>query len=250
MSRNTLFLASPVRSGSTYIAEEICYRLLRDAGLQYFDLTRDAFSGLTDNSTAAEIKKIHAELFLDPSGWSTSKIHCAALSVITRESRLDETVREAFFGGKARWIFVHRRDKIAQAVSLATARKTGVWHVYEGQNSGAENNANVTTLEIQEALRAILLDDVYLKALSRNLDPERFINVAYEDVLAGGRRVTAAVIKLCGLDVKLRRDKSRHAAKIVASGGELKKGLADKFAGWLAENYHDKPVPARRRRQS
>ena len=239
MTRKTLFLASPVRSGSTYIAEEIAYRLQRYGEFEFFDLTRDAFAGLTDSSTAAEIKEVYGKLFEDPrSGWSTTKIHCAGLSIITREARRDPELREAFFGANSRWIIVQRRNKIAQAVSLATARKSDVWHVYGDPESAGDQDVKVGVTEIQKALHAILFDDVYLDALSGMLAPERVIRVTYEDVFGGARKTTAAVAKLCELDVKLGKERHKQVAKIVPSARSVKSSLVEEFTNWLAENYH------------
>ena len=240
--RNSLFLASAVRSGSTYVAEEIAYRLQRDGGFQFFNLTRDSFSGLTNDSTARDIQNIYRKLFVDTSGWASSKIHSAALSVITRESRRDPTLYKAFFGPRARWIVVQRRDKIAQAVSLAMARKTRTWHSYSRSKSAEKSAQEVSLMEIEAALRSILLDDVYLEAFSRNLSPKQMIRVNYEDVVSSGRQAAAAVIALCGLDVKLKRDKKKQVAKIVRTGRQMKGRLAEEFAAWLGENYHETSV--------
>jgi hypothetical protein len=238
MTRNTLFLASAVRSGSTYVAEEIAYRLQRDGGFQFFDLTRDLFSRLTNNSNSAEIRRIYENLFLDASGWASSKIHCAALSIITREARRDQALRKAFFGSKARWIIVRRRDKMAQAVSLAVASRTGAWHAYKKFALRDTEPPEVTFKEIETALHSILLDDVYLEAFARNIATERMIRVDYEDVRDSGRKVADAVIALCGLKVKLRRDKKRQVAKIVRTSRTYKGRLANEFAAWFAENHH------------
>ena len=239
--RNTLFLAGAVRSGSTYVAEEIAYRLQRDAGFQFFNLTRDFFATLTANSTAADVQRIYSGLFLDGSGWASSKIHCAALSIITREARRDATLHKAFFGPKARWIIVRRRDKIAQAASLAVARATGAWHVYSKPEHAAVPEIGIA--EVEAALRSILLDDVYLEAFCHNIIPRHMIRVDYEDLVAGGRAVTAAAIDLCGLHVTLRRERDPQVAKILRTTKSLKSGLAQKFAMWLGENYHDTAAP-------
>jgi hypothetical protein len=119
------------------------------------------------------------------------------------------------------------------------ARKTGAWHVYESPDSSPDSTAEVTTTEINEALRAILMDDIYLEAFSRNLAPDRVINVVYEDVVQGARRATTAVIALCGLDVRLPRDKERKVAKVVPTATDLKVAFAQRFAAWFAENYHE-----------
>jgi len=238
MTRNTLFIASSVRSGSTYIAEEIAYRLQRDAGFQFFGLTKDAFSELTDHSTAGEIKAIYSGLFLDKSGWASSKIHCAGLSLITRESRRDAELHEAFFGAKARWIIVRRRNRISQAVSLAHARKSGAWHVYGESPPAADDAAEIAWKEVEDALRAISLDDAYLDAFEMQLAPERVVNILYEDVIKSGRKAASAMIKLCDLSVELKRDKKKQVAKIVAAGGTAKTELSRGFAAWFTENYH------------
>jgi hypothetical protein len=121
---------------------------------------------------------------------------------------------------------------------LALARKRGVWHAYEDTGSPADVAAEVSNREIESALTAILLDDVYLDAFCTRLAPENVINVIYEDVIASARATTADVIKLCSLQVELGRDERQQVAKLIPTEAAVKKQLTSTFCAWLAENYH------------
>jgi Stf0 sulphotransferase len=242
LNRNSLFLASSVRSGSTYVAEEIAYRLHNAAQLQFFNLTRDCFWSLTSRSTAEDVKQIFSGLYVDTSGWATSKIHCASMSVIKRESYRDESVREAFFGPTARWIFVRRRNVLAQAVSLAAAKKSGAWAVYSQPESAADSNVEISNDEVHRALGNILLDNIFLDTFERSLAPEQVIRVTYEDIEStGGRRVAAAVVEACGLDIALPLTDDGQVAKIVPSSRQRKISIEREFASWFTARHFAKP---------
>jgi hypothetical protein len=235
--RNALFIASEVRSGSTYIAEAIAYHFQNSFGYSLFDLTKEHFADLNDKSTPGEILGIYDSLYQDHRGWVTCKIMCPALSIILRESRKSEQVCESVFGANSHWIIVRRRSKIEQAVSLAFARRTGNWHSYEGDEVSSEL-LEVGPKDVEDALRAILLSDTYLEALAGFIPDQRKSVVHYEDFMATPLPFIARLYGVLGLpnvgdqvtyvdETKIRRDAivRKHCA-------------AAEFSAWLTQNYH------------
>jgi len=152
----TLFIASEVRSGSTYIAESLAYELESNFGFRMWDLAKEHFSFLDDCSSPDDIVKTWSGLYLDPSGFASAKIMCKGLSVLHRHASSAQDVQQAFFGESAYWIVVRRRDRIKQAVSLAIAIKTGAYHHYGNAEEAPDNGATVSNAEIDSALDMII----------------------------------------------------------------------------------------------
>jgi hypothetical protein len=237
IKRNTLFIASEVRSGSTYIAEAIAYHFHNLYGHSLFDLTKEHFAKLNDLSTSDEILKIFHSLYLDQCGWAACKIMCPSLSIILRESRKSEKVGHAFLGANSHWIIVRRRSKIDQAVSLAFARKTGVWHSYVADDSPSEALI-VGPNDVEEALRAILLSDTYLEALAGFIPENRKVVLYYEDFLSSPSSFIERLYPLLAPSNTREQVTYLDETKIRRNAFAAKHRVAAEFSSWLTENYH------------
>ncbi len=162
---------------------------------------------------------------------------CPSLSIILRESRKSDPLNQSFFGPNSHWIFVRRRSKIEQAVSLAFARTTGVWHSYGGEDNSAESAALGPKL-IEDALRAILLSDTYLEALASLIPENRKLVLHYEDFLSNSQPYIARLHGvLAPPDVSDRVDYV-DATRIQRIGTIAKHRAVLDFNAWLAQNYH------------
>jgi hypothetical protein len=236
--RKTLFLASEVRSGSTYIAESLAYYLEQQFGYSFYGLAKELFSCLDDSSSTEGVLKIYSALFLDKSGWSSSKLMCSSLSIIVRESRRSVAVRSAFFGDETFWIIVRRRDKIKQAVSLAMARKTGLYHYYGDGDESPDSKCQVNKQEIQDALRAIELSDTYLAAFKQMIHCAQYVEIFYEDFLDNEVKFINQVCRLAGFGEVADADAYVNLAKLRPTATEIKSSHAKEFEFWLLENYH------------
>lgn len=173
-----LFIASDVRSGSTYAAESIAYTLNQEAGAQFWDLAQEKFSSLSSRSEAPDILDVYDELWVNEYGFKSAKIMCASLSIILNRSKQSAKLRRIFFGSRTYWIVVRRRNKIRQAVSLAFAKKSGLFHFY-GQGEAQDAGIQVSDEEVMECFKAILLSDEFLGSFAKKVS-----NVAefhYED---------------------------------------------------------------------
>jgi LPS sulfotransferase NodH len=236
--RKTLLLASEVRSGSTYIAESIAYHFEKKAEYYFHGTSQEKFSHLVDCATATDIMEIYNTLYLDKSGWASSKIMCAALSIITRESRRSNEVHSAFFGDATFWIIVRRRDRVKQAVSLALARKSGLYHYYENATESPDVNYQLDIQEIRDALSAIELSDTYLNTFKQSLTEGQYVEIFYEDFLKNEVKFINQVGDLTGITNIADPDTYVSLAKLRPTATQLKSDYAESFKYWLLENYH------------
>ncbi|MDE3176624.1 MAG: hypothetical protein KGM15_11035 [Pseudomonadota bacterium] len=233
--RRCLFIASEVRCGSTFIAETIAYELKRSLGFELWDLAQEHFSYLDDNATPAQAMETWARLHYDASGFVAAKIMCKSLSQLHRLAQLSPELRRAFFGERARWLIVRRRDRIAQATSLALARKTQIYHYYGDPELAADNGAELTLGDIDAALKAVALSDIYLDTFAASLRPERSFSFFYNDFMSDQPGHLARVHELCGFPPF---DAAHYVndSKIKPTGGSVKKAYGEQFRRWFLAN--------------
>jgi LPS sulfotransferase NodH/transposase-like protein len=235
--RKALIIASQVRSGSTFVAESIAYHFEGIFGDVLFDLTREHFAGLSDTSSHEQILTLFNSLYLGHQGWIATKIMCAALSVIVRESRKADSLNDAFFGPNTYWIIVRRRETVGQAVSLAYAREIGDWHVYKTTQKAAEQD-KVTLKETEEALRSVLLSDVYLESFKHFISADSVIEIYYEDFLCDPTPFIERIYGVLGLVRPEGGVRYVDKTKIRRHATNAKQQVARDFKAWLLENYH------------
>jgi LPS sulfotransferase NodH/transposase-like protein len=242
--RKALIIASEVRSGSTFVAESVAYHFHEVFDDVLFGLTKERFADLRETSSHAEILKKFNSLYSGQQGWVATKIMCAALSIMVRETRKAESLKEAFFGSNAHWIIVRRRKKVSQAVSLAYARKTGDWHVYTTEQTSTDK-PRVTFKETEDALRSILLSDTYLEAFSGLIASDKKIEIFYEDFLSDPTRLIEHVYDVLGIAKPSDGVKYVDRTKIRQEAAGQKRQSECDFNTWLLENYYpvDKPQP-------
>ncbi|WP_155626350.1 Stf0 family sulfotransferase [Burkholderia diffusa] len=236
--RKTLYIASEVRSGSTFIAESISYHLNERFGYEFWDLAQERFSGLQAESTADEIIGIQSNLYLNPEGWASSKIMCKALSIIKRESENSEAVKDAFFGDNAYWIVIRRKNKIQQAISLAMAKKSGLYHYYGDPDDAPDNNISSDSVEIEEALKSILLSDIYLESFASTLPRDRRIEINYEEFVDNKIENINKIKMLCNFPIDKESINEINLAKIKQTAQSEKQTARIKFVDWFLKNYY------------
>jgi len=235
--RKFLFVASEVRSGSTYFSENLAYRLENDFGFSFFDVTREKFNTLCDSSTAKDIADIADNLFLDISGWAASKIMCGSLSVIMRECSRSNDLKMKMFGEHAFWIVVRRKDKIKQAISLAFARQSGIYHHYDTNNNDPDGEVELESYELRSALKAIEMSDQYLTVFSETLPKNRFVEIFYEDFCENIDKTLERIYNQMGFEF-LPKSKNENLSKLLPTSVDKKVAYEDKFKEWFLENYH------------
>ncbi len=234
--RKCLFIASEVRSGSTYVAEALSYAFHGTDGFELWDLAKEHFSGLNDDSTPQEALTILRSLFLDRSGFVASKFMCKSLSYLHRLAQASPELHAAFFGDDAYWVVVRRRDEIEQAVSLAMAAKSGVFHHYDESSPAPDADVTLTLEDLDAALKAIALSDLYLETFAASLPQKRVLTVFYKDFLADEAGYIAKVRQLCGFP-KPEREEATGGAKVRPTGRRQKRREAARLREWFLANY-------------
>jgi hypothetical protein len=230
--RKSLFIASEVRCGSTFVAETIAYELHRSCGYGLWDLAKEKFSFVDANTNADEVLHAWSWLYLDSCGFVSSKLMCKALSFIYRRAQESDHLREAFFGENAFWIVVRRRDRIEQAVSLALALKTQTFHHYGDPRPTPDDTAELTLKEMDWALKAVSLSDIYLQAFDASLPRERTLSVDYNDFLADEAGYLEKIHALCGFPPFEAADYVNES-KLKPTGRHVKQFHSEQFRRWF-----------------
>lgn len=230
-----LFIASEVRSGSTYIAESLAYSFSSSYNVDFWDAGKELFSGLTDSSSDTDVLQILDALGLNSAGMRSAKIMCASLSIICREIEKNRTLQEKFFGNEARWIVIRRRNKIKQAVSLATAISSNTWHFYGDVESSPDKSASVSNEAIYEALKMIVISDDYLENFSRMV--ARSAVIYYEDFIDNELSSLQRIINT--LDLPFNSSNLKLSpAKLKKTAQDRKAEAENSFRRYFLENYH------------
>jgi hypothetical protein len=230
--RKCLFIASEVRCGSTFVAETIAYELNRSCGYGVWGLTKEQFSFVDKDTGADELMNAWSALHLDGCGFASSKLMCKALSFIYRRAQESDELREAFFGENAYWIVVRRQDRIEQAVSLALALKTNTFHHYGDPDAAKDKAAELTLEEMDWALKAVSLTDIYLQTFASSLPQERALSFYYKDFLADEAGWLEKIHALCGFP-PFDRTNYVNESKIKRTGRGVKQFYVEQFRQWF-----------------
>ena len=234
--RKAIFIASQVRSGSTFAAELIAYHFDKLFGFKLYDLTKEHFSSLDDRSESGDLQKVIDALYLDSSGYVCAKVMTESLSVISKIANSEPSIAEQFFGKNAYWVLIRRRDRIRQAISLAYAEKNNVFHSYVG-DSDTKAPLIPTCVEINDALRKILNSDVYLDALSTRFGGQ-YVEFYYEDIINNVPGYLTCVAKLCDFDASRIGVVTADIAKIKVDFSREKRISYTEFLNWFLCNNH------------
>ncbi len=227
------FMASEVRSGSTYVAELIAYSLNASTGHEVWGLAQEALRDLNDGSTSEEVRTLLTSLWSSPQDFKSSKVMCAQLSILNRHAKVDPELRELAFGERARWVVVRRRNRIRQAVSLAVARQSGVYHSYEPDNASCAVDIDMES--VKEALHAVIVSDEYLRLFSSV--PARCVELFYEDVVQDPAAAVGKLLRDLGM-LPASAEFNFANAKLRPDQAASKEELESEFAEWLLENHH------------
>jgi LPS sulfotransferase NodH len=234
--RKCLFIASEVRCGSTYVAETIAYELNDAFGFDLWDLAKEIFAGIDDSATPEQVLTTRRALHLDRSGFAASKFMCKSLSYLHRLAKRSPDVHEAFFGKNAYWLVVRRRDRVEQAVSLALALKSGAFHHYDDPELARDRDVSLTLQEIDWALKAVALSDVYLQTFAASLPADRVFSFYYKDFLEDEVGHLNKIHRLCQFPV---RDPESYSnkSKIKRTAQTVKQQAVAEFSAWFLANH-------------
>lgn len=234
-----LFIASEVRSGSTWVGELLAY-FLQEHGCQVaFGLTQETFRDLDESSTAQDACRLFDMLWRDPTGLATAKLQCASLSLVYREAQQCPELMSRFFGPDTAWIVLRRRDTLRQAVSLAAARRSERYHHYNDTQSDAD--LGVGHEDTDDALAAILRSDLFLATFAERNPSNRLLTCEYETVRRQPEAFLRSAFKLCDWDFP--QDPGIADLTKLKPWADRSKAVAtEDFGQWLLCNYARKPA--------
>jgi hypothetical protein len=234
---NNLFIASEVRSGSTWIAELIAYHLEQQQIHDAFGLTKEIYSHLNYDTPISTLIDDFDGMWRDECGLATAKLMCHSISILNDLAQKSSEVKQRFFGVNSRWIVVRRRDRIAQAVSLAVARNSKIYHSYNNDDHAEENATETDLFDVNNALSAVIKSDVFLYAFTRNLPSWQVIEVEYESVMDRPDELLSSIYRLCNWpkpDGIIFDDRS----KLIQTSRCAKEQLKRTFENSLLTSYH------------
>lgn len=235
-----LFIASEVRSGSTWVAELLAYFLERHQLHDAFGLTRESFRELDTHSSAQDACGIFDALWRDATGLATAKLQCASLSLVYREAQHAPELMQRFFGPDSAWIVLRRRDTLRQAVSLAAARKSERYHHYG--DAPADADVGVSAEATDDALGAILRSDLFLATFAeRNPSPRQLV-CDYETIRRQPEAFLREAFRLCDWPFP-EVPGPVDATKLRPWADRSKAEAVEAFGLWLLSNYARDPAP-------
>jgi LPS sulfotransferase NodH len=86
--------------------------------------------------------------------------------------------------GFDRLIVMQRRDKLAQAISLARAELTSQWHLYgKDKVEPIPVGDQELFIKVADKLRSVLDDEAFIEDIIEGITPEKIRRITYEDVV-------------------------------------------------------------------
>jgi len=204
----TLLIAFTQRCGSNFLCEQLRVNGIGDPA-EYFQhpfgiVNRQLYDELgVDYSDFAGFmgalieKKSVNDIFAVKIAWDHKNALLDAIKKI--DSSIDSL--EDFFPD-ARWLFLRRHDKVAQAISLWRAQKTGVWVAKNSSMPGKEK-PEYKFFEILDSLMHILAEDLFWERYfyERKIDP---LTLYYEDYEQNVRSAVLMVARYLGVSEQIR----------------------------------------------
>lgn len=231
-----IFVASEVRSGSTMFCETLSYSFNASFEIEFWDIAKEHFSHLNYFSEDVDILDTLNSLWINQAGYRSAKLMCRELSIIWSRSIDNIGLREYFFGPDSKWIVIRRKDRLAQAVSLAEARNSGIYHSYEDE--GAVVEMEDPNSKISDALRSIILSDQYLEVFQSNVPG--VVSICYEDFILSPREYLVNIIESFAIPVDPMELKI-ESPKLTPRASAQKRSLRKGYEQWFLANNFDVP---------
>jgi LPS sulfotransferase NodH/predicted SAM-dependent methyltransferase/carbonic anhydrase/acetyltransferase-like protein (isoleucine patch superfamily) len=216
----TLLIAFTMRCGSSFLCEHLRANGIGDpveylqypfgvANRQFYDdlgVDYGDFTGFLD--ALIENKSVN-DIFSVKIAWDHKNAFLDAIKKI--DSSIDSL--EDFFPG-ARWLFLRRHDKVAQAISLWKAQKTGVW-VAKNSSMPVKEKPEYKFFEILDSLMHILVEDLFWERYfyERKIDP---LTLYYEDYEQNVKNAVLMVARYLGVSEQLRLSEPNDIASVDA----------------------------------
>ncbi len=142
---------------------------------------------------------------------------------------------------KWKWIYLYRRDVVAQGLSLYIAEKASSWNSFEGQER--INNLRISDCDINKALNAvqIIINERLRWELFFSLFEIPRLDIAYEDMLEDVVREASNIRQSLGLKNNSLKFKEIDPLMKQESPiyGELREKIINELLGKLPDEYSD-----------
>jgi trehalose 2-sulfotransferase len=186
-------VASSFRSGSSHLSLSLWETGLLGAPWEYFNfdnVRRFMAARLAPTSSGDYLRKL-AAIRTSPNGVFSIKAHFRHFESALREyPPLLEVIQPV------RFVYIDRRDKVAQAVSLARALQTNAWFAFNKQDHAPLfYSAEFIEDCLQEVLKQTGGWEAWFK--ERRIEP---LVVAYEDLMADRAATVQRVLRYMGVE--------------------------------------------------
>lgn len=194
-----LLLASEVRSGSTYIAETLAYSFAQSYGIECWGLAKEQFASIALNRNPLLLNEIFNGMYINQAGFRTSKLMVKDIVGLINIFDNDRSLYDEFFSDSCAWLIVRRRNKLRQAVSLAFAEQSGVWHHYDVDELTNDSRLTLAPSDVRPYYNSVIASDDFLDLFSEQL--VRKYTVYYEDFRENPSSVAMEIINKLGIPV-------------------------------------------------
>ncbi|MDD5298550.1 MAG: Stf0 family sulfotransferase [Rhodocyclaceae bacterium] len=192
---NTYLFATTPRSGSHYLGHLLTSTGLLGSPLEYFHPKQ--IENWKTRFDSEDMEEVMLRLFrrrTSSTGWFGIKAHWAQFEPISRQSRLMSLL------DFRKYIRIYRKDRVAQAVSLAMAYQTNAWLSFHKPACGPKYDFDAIRREIENIESEISKWDDFFEA--EEIHP---IEVNYEELAADPERVVNSILACFGLENHSRR---------------------------------------------
>jgi LPS sulfotransferase NodH len=246
----SFFIATTPRTGSSLLAEALEFTRLAGTPREYFEAEyeKDWFARLGISGDPDYIEKLTTAGMTENGVWG-AKVHWhqfvhlgAKLRSIHGEDSTDlELLRRTF--PSLKYIFLTRRDKVAQAVSYDKAQRTDIWHVIrtgaKATQATAAKPVAFDPARIDHWVTRFAADEASWLRYFEMIELEPF-EVVYEDFLANYEPTVLAILRYLEIPVP---------ADLEVVPPRLNK-LADEVSEAWNRRYKELRGPARRTRET
>jgi trehalose 2-sulfotransferase len=242
----SFFICTTPRTGSSLLSEALEFTHLAGSPREYFEseYEKDWFSRLGIEGDSDYIEKLTTAGMTSNGVWGAKVhwhqfVHLRGKLRSIRRSRISdlELLRETF--PDLKYVFLTRRDKVAQAVSYDKAQRTDVWHVVrpgaQGAQARAAKSVPFNLEQIAHWLTRFAEDEAswlrYFELIG--LEP---LEVVYEDFLVNYEPTVLAILRYLNIPIP---------AELTIVPPRLNK-LADEVSEAWGLRYKELRRPARR----
>jgi trehalose 2-sulfotransferase len=246
----SFFISTTPRTGSSLLSEALEFTGLAGTPREYFEAEyeKDWFARLGIEGDPDYIEKLTTAGMTSNGVWGAKVhwhqfVHLRSKLRSIRGSRASdlELLRGAF--PDLKYVFLTRRDKIAQAVSYDKAQRTNVWHVVRPGGPGAQETAAKPVPFDRERIAHWLTrfaeDESSWLRYFETIGLEPF-EVVYEDFLVNYEPTVLAILRYLNIPI---------GAELKIVPPRLHK-LADEISEAWALRYRELRPPARRARET